>query len=138
MTKTLFIVNAILMTIIVALVWSHKANAAESYNFDHVELVYTIDGDTVKVNIPWVHQILGKRINIRVKDIDADEIRPKAKATRRSFEARSFVQSALSSAKKISLQQCERGKYFRLACEVWYDGKSIGQELLSKGLADAL
>jgi len=128
-----WVLLTILMTLILTLVpWG---TVGAGYDFTHAELVYAVDGDTVKVNLCNVHPILGEKINIRVKGIDADEITPKATATRRAFEARSFVQNELHSAAKISLKDCDKGKYFRLACDIWYDEKNLSQELLTKELA---
>ena len=112
---------------------------AQAYDFDHAELVYAIDGDTVKVNLCNTHPLLGEKISIRVKGIDTPEIRPKdTPEAVKGLEARSFVQSELSSAKKIQLVGCERGKYFRLACNISYDGKDLATELLKRGLAKSV
>jgi len=43
--------------------------------------------------------------------------------------------SMIRSAKSIELKQMRRDKYFRIDAEVFADGRSIGQALISVGLA---
>jgi endonuclease YncB( thermonuclease family) len=99
---------------LVALIVFFRSTIALSCGFDNVSLVKVIDGDTIKVNIPYVHQILGENMNIRIRGIDAPTI--------------------LEGA-KIKLKDCERGKYFRLVCDVQYNKMDLAEYLLEERLA---
>lgn len=101
-------------------------------NFNNVEYVKNYDGDTITVNIKEVHPLLGSNIRIRIRDIDADELRTKSENAK---NAKAFVQEILANSKSIDLINVERGKYFRLIADVYVDGKSLGDLLVSKGFA---
>lgn len=94
------------------------------------------DGDTVTVNLPSVHPLLGKEIGIRLKGIDTPEIRGKNQCEKdKAKEAKKFVKDALTSASRIFLRDAHRGKYFRLVGDLVVDGKSLSKRLLDANLA---
>ena len=101
-------------------------------NFRNVKYIRNYDGDTITVDIPWVHEFLGKAIPIRVRGIDAEEIKTKSE---KSKQAKQFVQEWLEVAKQIDLINVERGKYFRIVADVIVDGMSLAEELVRLGLA---
>jgi len=99
-------------------------------------IVKVYDGDTFHANINNVHPLIGDTVSIRVKGIDAPEIRgsrpcEKAKAK----EAKAFVIDKLSNAKKIELTNIQRGKYFRILADVLIDGQNLAEMLITAGLA---
>lgn len=124
----------VLMTLTSAL------NASESctHSKDHfacVKYLENYDGDTVRFKIPSVHPLLGESIAIRLAGVDTPEMRGKSSCEKvKARQARDFVQSRLSKAKKIELRQVKRGKYFRIVADIYYDGQSLAQELLKEGL----
>jgi len=101
-----------------------------------VKYVKNYDGDTVTVNIPKLHPLIGEKINIRIKDIDTAEIKaskPCEKAI--AIHTREVVKNLLQQAKKIELRNPSRGKYFRIVADLWFDGANLKDILLAEKLA---
>ncbi len=98
--------------------------------------VSNYDGDTIKFDLPGLHPIIGKKINIRVNGIDTPEIRGKCEQEKYSAEqAKEMVADILKDAEKIDLKNMERGKYFRIAADVFVDGESLADILIESGMA---
>jgi len=98
--------------------------------------VSNYDGDTIKFDLPGLHPIIGKKINIRVNGIDTPEIRGKCEQEKYSAEqAREMVADILKDAEKVNLKNMERGKYFRIAADVFADGESLAEILIEAGMA---
>jgi len=98
--------------------------------------VSNYDGDTIKFNLPGLHPIIGNKINIRVNGIDTPEIRGKCEQEKYSAEqAREMVADILKDAEKIDLKNMERGKYFRIAADVFADGENLADMLIESGMA---
>jgi len=110
-------------------------------NLPVTQLHNVIDGDTIKVTIGSVHPLLGDRIKIRVKDIDTPEIskwKYGYKCQRElelGLEAKRVTEEFLESAESIELRNVSRGKYFRIAADVYVDNKNLSDVLLDQGLA---
>lgn len=113
---------------------SFCSHSKESFKCVELERVY--DGDTIFVNIEDVHPIIGKEVSVRLRGVDAPEIRTKDQCEKElAIISRNFVEKELLGASIISLTQVSRDKYFRLLATVNYDGKDLGKELLNHGLA---
>jgi len=112
-------------------------------NLPVTQLHNVIDGDTIKVTIGSVHPLLGDRIKIRVKDIDTPEIskwKYGYKCQRElelGLEAKRVAEEFLGGAESIELRNVSRGKYFRIAADVYVDNKNLSDVLLDQGLAYA-
>jgi len=105
-------------------------------NFRCVKFVRAYDGDTVTIQIPETHQLLGHNIGIRIHGIDTPELRTKNKCEKAlGYKARDYVRSILKNARRIDLNNVSRGKYFRIVAEIVADGKSIGELLIQKKYA---
>ena len=105
-------------------------------DFPGVGYVRCYDGDTCTFNIANIPEIFGEKISVRIAGIDTPEIRGKCEHEKsRAKEARDFVRELLFEAKQIDLTSCERGKYFRLVCNVIVDGKDLAEILLENGYA---
>jgi endonuclease YncB( thermonuclease family) len=108
----------------------------DAATFRCVKYVRNYDGDTVTVEIPGVHPLLGKGISVRVFGIDTPEKNGKKPCEKqRARDAQRIVASLLKNAKSIELRKVDRDKYFRILAEIWADGKSVGDVLLKNGLA---
>lgn len=100
-----------------------------------------IDGDTIRVTIGSVHPLLGDRIKIRVKDIDTPEISKWKygykcqQELELGLEAKRAAEELLKGAESIELRNVSRGKYFRIAADVYVDEKNLSDVLLDQGLA---
>lgn len=107
----------------------------DNNNFRCVKYLRNYDADTITFNIPLIHPLLGKKISVRLRGIDTPEIRGKcSNEKKRALEAKQEVQGLLTRAKRIDLQNIERGKYFRIVADVIIDGNSLTQYLLKKKL----
>jgi endonuclease YncB( thermonuclease family) len=94
------------------------------------------DGDTITFNLPGLHSIIGEKISIRVNGIDTPEI--KGKCEKEKYDAqqvRDMVADILKDAEQITLKNMERGKYFRIAADVFVDGENLSEVLVGAGMA---
>jgi len=108
--------------------------AYEDVKISKVISVY--DGDTLRVNIDSFPDIIGKNIRIRIKGIDAPEIKGKCqKEIDLAIMARDYLRNAINQSSLIELRNIERGKYFRIVGELYIDGKNISNNLLKRKLA---
>jgi endonuclease YncB( thermonuclease family) len=100
------------------------------------QIVEVYDGDTFKIDLPSQHPLFGADLAIRVFGIDTPEIRGTSEEVKAlAYKAKNRTQELLSNAKTIELKNPQRGKYFRVAAEVWIDGESLGEKLKDEGLA---
>ncbi|MBF0190261.1 MAG: thermonuclease family protein [Magnetococcales bacterium] len=94
------------------------------------------DGDTIRFDIPGVHPLFGENIPVRVRGMDAPEIRAHCPLEKeRAVRAREMVRERLSKAARITLVEMGRDKYFRIVARVVADGVDVGEMLLRAGLA---
>lgn len=72
-------------------------------SFHDVQYVSNYDGDTVMVDIPNVHPLIGERISVRVQGIDTPEIKGNAGCEKeKAKEAKKFVRSVMLKAKHMT------------------------------------
>lgn len=113
---------------------AHPTNENAQTNIVVDELVRIYDGDTITVNIDMWPPLLGKEISIRVRGVDTPEIRGECQTEKdRAYAARDFAEKKLREAHVITLRNPERGKYFRLIADVYYDGKNLSDALIQNG-----
>ena len=137
----------ILKKLICLLAFSHLLIAKDLYAYDEdscfhdentfrcVEYVRNSDGDTVTFNIPNVHPIIGKEINIRVLGIDTPEIRSANTCEKEKAQyVKTLVSNFLKEATRIDLENIKRGKYFRIVADIKIDAQSLTHYLLKNGL----
>lgn len=127
----------LLSLLMVAAIAYASPSGAETYGDVVVDEVTSIcDADTFRVNIAAWPDVIGKRISVRVKGIDAPEI--KGACLHEKLAARKAKQEAvvrIRSAKRIELRNIERDKYFRIVADVYLDGSSLAAALVAKDLA---
>jgi micrococcal nuclease len=119
------------------------ASAAETNNCQHdkdtfrcVKFIKNYDADTITVNIPNVHPLIGEKVSVRVLGIDSPEIKGKNKCEKdKARIAQRLVENLLKNAKHIELQNVQRDKYFRILADVVADGKSIKDLVIKNHLA---
>jgi len=108
--------------------------AYEDVKISKVISVY--DGDTIRVDIDSFPDIIGKNIRIRLKGIDAPEIKGKCqKEIDLAIMARDYLRNAINQSSRIELRNIERGKYFRIVGELYIDGENISNNLFKRKLA---
>ena len=80
--------------------------------------------------------IFGDKIPVRIRGIDTPEIRGKCDIEKsRAKQVRDFVRDLHSHATTIELKNCERGKYFRLVCDVFLSGENLSEILIERAYA---
>lgn len=110
----------------------------DAQNFRCVGYVKNYDGDTLTVNIPGVHPLIGKSVAVRVNGIDTAEIKTKDSCEKQaSRTARRLAKNLLKNAKRIDLENVKRGKYFRIVADVRVDGQLLSDLLIKNKLAVA-
>jgi endonuclease YncB( thermonuclease family) len=131
-----------LVFIILFLFCSIEALSADTFckhdqnTFKCVSYVRNYDGDTIVVNIPNVHPIIGENISIRIKGIDTPEIKTNDKCERDiALKAWQIVKNILITAHRIDLENIKRDKYFRIDADVIADGISLQKIMLKEKLA---
>lgn len=123
-------------TITLGLLLAQICLAAEYGSVIVSEIRTVYDGDTFKVNIDNWPAIVGQSISVRVKGVDTPELRGKCQAEKDAARrAKQFTVAMLRAGEVVELRGLERDKYFRLLAEVWIDGKSLGEALVSSGNA---
>ena len=105
-------------------------------DYEGAVYVRNYDGDTITFNLPGLHPIIGKKINTRVNGIDTPVIKSKCeKETYNAHKAQQIVADILKDVEQITLKNMERGKYFRIAADVFVDGENLGDMLIESGMA---
>ena len=111
-----------------------KTNCShDAKTFRCVQYVRNYDADTITVNIPNIHPLLGHKANIRVFGIDTPEIRTKDPCEKKlAKEGKKVVEYMLKRAKMINLLNVQKGKYFRIIADVEIDGQNLTKFLISE------
>ena len=100
------------------------------------KVISIYDGDTLRANIDSFPDIVGKNIRIRIKGIDAPEIKGKCqKEIDLAIMARDYLRNAINQSSQIELRNIERGKYFRIIGDLYIDGENISKGLIKEKLA---
>ena len=116
------------------LFFTFTAHSQENVSVTRIISVY--DGDTFRVDIDELSDIVGKNIAIRILGIDTPEIKGQCdKEKQLAIKARDFTRHYLNNASSIQLSNLKRDKYFRLLADVYVDGKSLAAALLANNLA---
>lgn len=108
----------------------------DATTFRCVKYLRNYDADTVTVEIPGVHPLLGEAISIRVAGIDTPEIKTRDACEKSAGRtAQRLIESMLKNAKRVDLENVERDKYFRILADVRVDGRLLSDLLLKHSLA---
>lgn len=105
-------------------------------SFRCVQFVRNYDGDTIRFNLQNIHVFFGHNIPVRVKGVDAPEMRSKDACQRdKAHLAAAVIEKTLRAAKVINLLNASPDKYFRVDADVIADGQNLAKLLLDEGLA---
>ena len=132
--KVLLIISSIF---VLFLQNSNIAYAKQKFgNYEGATYVRNYDGDTIILNLPKLHPIIGEKIAIRVDGIDTPEIRGKCdKEKYNAKQAKGMVEDFFKDAEHIDLKNMKRGKYFRIVADVYVDGENLADALIDAGMA---
>lgn len=95
-------------------------------------VIRVVDGDTLHVNIQ------GRDIDIRLLMVDSPEdVKPGTPIEPFGPTAASYAKQLLTPGKQVQIETdtTMKGKYGRLLCYLWVDGKMYNELLLQKGYA---
>ena len=142
MKKMLFLLKIQAVCLFLLFVGAGMTSADEgmktTQNFYKVSLASVYDGDTFKVNLSCRYGIFCKKMGVRVKGIDAPEIRTKDPCEKEmAKKAKAFTKEILKSG-SIILRNCEKDKYFRLLCDVSVRDPNNPAKKAEKSLAEVL
>jgi micrococcal nuclease len=100
------------------------------------EILRVIDGDTLLVEAqPWPQQKM--EVYVRIRGIDAPELRSKCEASRLAgLDAQHALEALAAQSHRIKLTRISGDKYFgRIVADVILaDGKNVADDLLVAGL----
>jgi len=106
-----------------------KTNSYGDANVAEDTSIY--DGDTFRANIQGFPTTVGEHMSIRINGIDTAELRGKCPAEKEQAKlAKQFTVKHLRGAKRITLKNIKRGKYFRLIADVYVDGVNLAEQLI--------
>jgi len=142
--KIIFLITGILLGVVISpasrqTIERKPASAKCTHDADVfrcVQFISNHDGDTITVEIPDVHPLLGHKAKIRMRGIDTAEVSTKNSCEKNAAgKARDLVEKRLKSASSIELRNVGKDKYFRVLADVYVDGKNLSQELIQEKLA---
>lgn len=110
---------------------------SESNDFTNSKYIKNYDGDTITFDLSNCNRsVFCNNISVRIANIDTAEIRSKNKCEKDlALVAKNLVATELSNAKRIDLKNCQKGKYFRLICDVFFDQKNLSDILIKENFA---
>ena len=115
-----------LLILLLNLSFAQTSCTHDATTFRCVKYLKNYDADTVTVEIPGVHPLLGKKISVRVRHIDAPEIKGKQPCEKDAARvAQRLVENQLKHAKRIDLKNIDRDKYFRVLADIEVDGRDL-------------
>lgn len=129
---------AVLLALVMNSLLGPSAWGAELTYGDRVGAKYLscYDGDTCAFDLPGADPLIGKHITVRVRGIDTPELHGKCQAEKDAAKkARAITIGLLKKAKKITLKNTGRDKYFRILADIDADGKDVASALMAAGLA---
>ena len=127
----------ILLTLLLTLITTNISAKTNNYgNATVAEVTSIYDGDTFRANIIGFPTIVGEHMSIRINGIDTPELRGKCPEEKAQAKlAKQFTVKHLRSAKRITLKNIKRGKYFRLIADVYVDGVNLAEQLIKNNHA---
>lgn len=122
-------------------------SSVQAYTLSEIKLLTedvtsVYDGDTLTVQVPYIPDVFGKDLSVRIVGIDTPEMRSTCSTLeQRSHEkalaikARDHVILMIANGQRLTLTELDRDKYFRLLATVKIDDVSIADELIAQKLA---
>ena len=107
-----------------------------NFSIINPRIVRIYDGDTIYIDIPNYPKVFGTNIGVRIKGIDAPEIRTtNTKEKSLGYKARDSLSNFMTiNNPKIIITNIERDKYFRLLADIYVNGTNVKDYLLNNKL----
>lgn len=127
----------ITLIIMIFLIMGASTQYSTYYDETYEIIVLKVDdGDTFLAEIPELPPIIGHKIGIRLYGLDTPELHDKrVKIKALANKAKDFLSSKLNNAKKVTISNLKRDKYFRINAIVIADGENINASMLDSKLA---
>lgn len=124
----------ILLCLFALICYSYSAEYSD--NITNFTIIKVRDGDTFVINIENVPDVFGKEIAVRIRGIDTPELNDKREEIKSiAIKAKEELEKLLLNAKKITLYNLGRDKYFRLLASVKVGNVDVADYLIKRGLA---
>ena len=105
----------------------------------HYKVTKVTDGDTIRVEVPWMPPELGRDIAIRIMGIDTPEKGGRASCEAEATlgaEATEFAKSMIAVGDVVEVHLISWDKYGgRIDADVFVDGDNFAQMQIDRGLA---
>jgi micrococcal nuclease len=129
-------VNKLAFLILPVLLIPSHLYAKSFGDYEGAIYVRNYDGDTITFSLPGLHPIIGEKISVRVNGVDTPEIRGDCEKEKYdAIQAKEMVADILKNAEQITLKNMKRGKYFRIAADIYIDGENLSEVLVGVGMA---
>ncbi|MBU0728201.1 MAG: thermonuclease family protein [Proteobacteria bacterium] len=127
----------VLVLIVQLLAMTAHAGTSKTYgSIYNAEYVAAIDGNTIIMNLPGMHPLIGKQVEVRIRGIDVPNLNSHCEQERTlAKKARDIVASLLLKARVIHLENVGRDLRFRVTATVIADGKDVSDVLIKIGIA---
>lgn len=129
---------ALLFLILIVFCLSLKRASGGSLDYGDrpgAKYISCYDADTCTFTIPGIDPLIGWEIPVRVRGIDAPEIRGNCQMeNEKALQARDVARATLEKAQVIILRNVGRDKYFRILAGVEVDGLDLANLLVESGL----
>lgn len=116
------------------ILWLAVVPSFAGVDYKNVKLLKVTDGDTITVDLPCGEPLFCMAMPVRLKGVDTPELRGKCEAEKEQASAAKAYLTRLLAGKSIGLIDCERGKYFRIACKVYVNEQDVAFLLIKQGL----
>jgi endonuclease YncB( thermonuclease family) len=94
------------------------------------------DGDTLKVEMYGMPAIFGKGIGVRLSGIDTPELKDKDPVVKAwALAAKARLEYYVKDARRVTLVDEKRDKYFRINARLLVDGRDVGELLIKEKYA---
>lgn len=138
----IYVGGFLLVLLLIAALYTNANAASNDIVLTGRDVVKVYDGDTLFVNIAGVHPVFGKRIGVRISNVDTPEMRSKCKAEAAqdreramAADARQVLINMIQPNSTVVLSKVKRDKFFRINAVVIVDGVSVADVLHRTGLA---
>jgi len=134
--KKLLYITYLSCTTVVASHAADKSCQPELDKFKCLEFVKNYDGDTATFNVPHLHPLLGKELNISLADVKSPSIYSRNKCEKKlAKQTKIEVRKILKEAKYIEAENVKRDKKFGVKGNIIIDGKDLAKTLLKRKMA---
>ena len=129
-------IKPVILTLLSAQLLSPAFAGEKTYGDLDAVCLGNYDGDTLTVDVPGVHPLVGEKISVRVRGVDTAELHGTTGNVREAADAaKTFVADSCPIGSAVSLGNVGRDKYFRIDADVRCGDVNIARELVKRGLA---